>query len=175
MKIRRFRPKSRKYRVKDASKIEWSRLSNDQKHFRTLSLKVLANMRDGKSLMKSSREFGIDPRTVKGHIKSGIRKSRSRWRPRKMDRIERALVINENGRSKTIIVSDSTQATIIGQYHNAVKTFLETGDISLLKPFKKIIITDSKGRKHRLETRPNKLFEIHEAREDSEFFEIYGD
>lgn len=130
-------------------------------------------MRSGKSLTYSSKEFGLDKKTVKQHIKSAIRKKRERWVAKRTDRIERCLIINEKGQSIEIIVTNSKDASLIGEYHNAVKKFLETGDKSLLEKFKRRVIKDSKGKKHKLETNPDKLYEISEAREDEEFFEIY--
>jgi hypothetical protein len=159
--------------VKNLSKVKWNNLKPSQKRLRVLSLNVLTDMRNGKSLTSASKEFGLDKEIVKQHIKSAIIKKRERWVAKKIDRIERCLVINEKGKSRGIIVTNSKDASLIGEYHNAVKKFLETGDKSLLKKFKRRIIKDSKGKKHKLETNPDKLYEISEAREDEEFFEIY--
>ncbi len=158
---------------KDLSKKAWSRLTPKQKSERILALKVLSQMRERKSLSRASEEFGISPETAQSHIRSAIKKKRNRWVAKKHDRIQRQMVINEKGESKSIIVINSKDASLIGKYHNAVKQFLQTGDESLLKPFKNESIKDSRGRKHLLETNPQALFDIAEAREDAEFFEIY--
>ena len=44
-----------------------------------------------------------------------------------------------------------------------------------LKKFKKITIIDAKGKKHKLETNLDRLYEIDDEMEDVEFFEIYDD
>jgi hypothetical protein len=177
MKKPPFRSKTGRYgkTSRNLSKMGWFELSDSQKHTRSISLKVLSMMMGGKSLSSSAEELKISVKTVKTHVRSAIRKSHGRWKPKKTDGIERAMVINERGRSKTILVSDSAQASMIGKYHNAVKQFLETGDESLLWPFKKIRIVDSSGKKHKLETDPQKLYDIDDAKENSEFYDIYGE
>ncbi len=159
--------------IKNLSRVKWTKLRPAQKHNRVLSLKVLDMMRDNKSLTKSSKEVDLDIKTVKSHIWSGIRKYRRRWRPKKTDSIQREMIIYEKGIIKSIIVRNSKDASLIGKYHNAVKQFLVTGDIKLLKPFKRKVIIDANGKKHKLETDPDTLFEVAEMWEDEEFYEIY--
>jgi hypothetical protein len=162
-----------KLNIKNLSKVKWSKLKPEDKRLRILSLKVLNQMREGKSLTKSSKEFGLDKEIVKHHIKSAIRKKRERWMAKRFDRIERCLAINERGKSRKIITTNFKDASLIGEYHNAVKKFLETGDIKLLKKFKRRVIRDSKGKRHKLETKPESLYEISEMREEEEFLDIY--
>ncbi|MCD6476974.1 MAG: hypothetical protein J7K26_02285 [Candidatus Aenigmarchaeota archaeon] len=160
--------------IKNLSRIAWIKLNSIQKHNRVLSLKVLDMMRAKKSLTGASRELGLDIKIVKSHIKSAIRKYRGRWRPKRFDTIQREMIINSRGKTISIIVTNSKDASLIGRYHNAVKEFLKTGDVKLLKPFKGKVIIDVYGKKHKLETNPDKLFDIAEAREDEEFYTIYG-
>ncbi|MBI4177125.1 MAG: hypothetical protein HY516_02055 [Candidatus Aenigmarchaeota archaeon] len=161
--------------VKIPSNLKWSKLKPKDRYLRILSLKVLTEMRSGKSLTKSSKEYGLDKETAKIHLGSAIRKAKNRrWVSRKTDRIQRGMVINERGLSIEIIVTNSKDASLIGQYHSAVRRYLETGDKSILKKFKRRVIKDAKGKRHKLETSPKTLFEIAEAREDEEFYDIYG-
>ena len=68
----------------------------------------------------------------------------------KSDKIPREIIIKEDGNEIPIIVKNSKHASIIGQYHNAVRHFLDTGDNSKLKKFKKTRIkdVDSKHKRH---------------------------
>ena len=152
---------------------EWFELNPSGRHGRILSLKVLGNMRRGKSLRMASLEFGINPETAKRHIRSAIVKRHGRWIARRLDKIERCMNIYERGRIKSIRVTNSEDASIIGHYYNDVKKALETGDASVLRKYRGKILTDSEGKKHRLETKLDKIRDIEDSKEEPEFYEIY--
>lgn len=155
-------------------RLEWDFLTPRERELRSKALRVIAQMRrEGCSLTKASREGGISPQTVRRHTKA-VKKIDGRWKPTKYDRIERVMAINENGREVWLSVNDSRHASTIGRYHSAVRQFLETGDESILKPFKGKRFKDAKGNWHILETDPKKLYEIAERREEEEYFTIYG-
>jgi hypothetical protein len=160
-------------KTKDFSKVKWTKLKPKDRFIRILSLKVLDLMREGVSLRKASKEVGIDIETVKQHIRSAIYKRRGRWRAKKIDKIQREMNIYERGRIKSIVVTNSKDASLIGKYYNDVKKALETNDERILKKYKRRVIKDAKGKKHRLETRLEKILEIEEAKEEPEFWEIY--
>ena len=157
--------------VKELSRRAWNTLTPNQKASRKLALKVLSTMRQGKSLRYSANQFGIDINTATKHLRSALTKKKGKWIAKKLDRIQRSMLISTKGAQKTIVVANSNDASLIGQYHNAVKKFLRTGDESLLKPFKGKKVKDVKGKKYELETDPQNLFDIEEAKEDSEFHE----
>lgn len=94
-------------------------------------------------------------------------------RVKKSDQIPRLMLIDEDGREFPIIVRNSKDASVIGRYYNAKRNFLETGDASELKKFSKIKIKDADDNIHRLETNPEKIYEIEDRKEEPEFFEIY--
>lgn len=153
---------------------DWAFLTPREKALREKSLKVISNMRrKGYSLTRASREGGISPQTVKRYTRA-VKNINGRWKPTKYARIGRVMVINENGKEVWVTIKDSRYASMIGRYHSAVRQFLETGDVSFLKPFKGKRIKDAKGNWHTLETDPEKLYEIAEQREEEEFFTIYG-
>ena len=170
-----FLKKLLKLRIRDVDKssVKWFKLKPDEKHTRILSLKVLNEIRDGKSLIKACKELGISSKTARINLGSFIYKIKRRWRAKKFDRIQRRMNIYENGRIKSIIVTNSKDASLIGKYFNDVKKALETGDESILKKYKRRYIVDAKGKRHKLETRLEKIYEIEEAKEEPEFFEIY--
>jgi hypothetical protein len=151
----------------------WFELKPKDRHLRNLSLKILSEMREGKSLTRASKEIGLDREIVKQHIKSTIYKRKRRWRAREFDKIQRGMNIYERGRIKSIVVTNSKDASLIGKYYNDVKKALETGDESILRKYKKKVIRDAKGKKHKLETRLEKILEIEESKEEPEIWEIY--
>ena len=159
--------------IKDFSQIGWKNLKPRERTIRNLSLKVLDLMRDKKSLTKSSKEFGLERETVKQHISSAIFKRNSRWVAKKLDKIQRGMNIYTRGNIKSIVVPNSKHASLIGRYYNDVKKALETGNDSFLKKYKRRLIRDAKGKKHKLETRLDKIRDIEESKEEPEFYQIY--
>jgi hypothetical protein len=149
------------------------KLKPKDRSIRILALKVLDLMRDKISLTRASREVGLDVQTVKQHIRSAIYKRKGRWKAKRFDRIQREMNIYEKGRIKSIVVTNSKDASLIGRYYNDVKKALETGNEKILRKYKRRIVKDAKGKKRRLETRLEKIFEIEEAKEEPEFWEIY--
>ena len=161
--------------MKSISLIPWRELSASQKAERIRSLEVLRKMRSGDSLTSSSKEIGLSLSSSKSNLGRSIFKRSMRWKARKSDSIQRAMQIYEKGRVRSVIIRNSKDSSLIGEYYNAVRKYLETGDASYLKKFRRKTIIDSKGKKHKLETNPKKIREIEEAKESSEFFDIYSD
>ena len=161
-------------RIKSLSRIKWANLTSTQKSQRKLSLEVLRLMRKGNSFSSATKEIGLSPYLSKKNLGRYLKKGVGRYFSAKLDSIQRAMQIYENGKIKSIIVRNSKDASKIGEYFNEVRKTLR-GDSSGLKRFKKIVIKDSERKKHKLETKPEKIFDIEETKEDSEFFEVYDD
>lgn len=152
----------------------WLKLSPEEKVERVRSLEVLRLMRDGKSLAASSKSIGIKPETVKRNLGRFIYKRKGRWHAKKTENnIQREMQIYEKGRVASIIVKNSVAASLIGRYMNDVKRGLYYGEWSALGKYKRRIIADVKGKRHRLETRPEAIKEIELSMEDTEFIPIY--
>jgi hypothetical protein len=158
-------------KIKDVSKVSWKKLKN--RSMRILALKVLDLMRDKISLTKASKEVGLDKDVVKQNILSAIYRRKGVWKAKKSDRIQRGMNIYERGRIRSIIVRNSKDASLIGKYYNDVKKALETRDGKILRKYRRASIRDSKGKKHRLEIRLEKIFDIEESKEEPEFYQIY--
>jgi len=159
----------------DLSRKRWSRLTPQEKTRRNLSLEVLRRIRHGDSLAVSCEEAGISEKEAIKYLRSYLYKKKGRWIPKKHDSIERAMQIYENGEIRAIVIRGSKNSAVIGEYYNAVKNYLVSGDPSFLKPFKRKIIIDAYGNKHKLETDPDKIRDIEESKEEAEFFEVYSD
>ena len=61
---------------------------------------------------------------------------------------------------RELIVRGFEPASWAMSHRNAVKEFRDTGDISHLKPFEDVSITDVRGHSHDFETRPNVLYRL---------------
>ena len=152
-------------------KRSWNSLNKRQLSQREKSLDVLRKVRDGQSITNASRELHTTPNTV---IKNthAFKKVNGKWIAKSYDRISRIMSVYENGRQEWIEVRDSRTASRIGKYNSAVNEFLRTGNIHVLKPFRKPF-RDARGKSHYFETDPDKLYEIAEQQEEPEFYEIY--
>jgi hypothetical protein len=161
--------------MKFLNRIPWFRLSPLEKVNRILSLEVLRKMRVGSSLTSSSKDVGLSIYSSRRFLGNNLLKIKGRWKPTKTDSIQRSMRIYTRGKIKIIIVDKSKYANIIGEYFNGVRNYLESGSSDYLKPFKKKPVYDYKKIKYPLETNPQKVRDIEERKEDSEFFEIYSD
>lgn len=156
-------------------KKRWSLLTPRQKLHRELALQVLSEVRkNGNSLSRTSRELGISSRLVIRHTNAFKKEGTRKWVPKKYDRISRVMRINENGKESSIEIADSRRASLIGRYHSAIGSYLNTGNEHVLKPFRNKRIRDIEGRYHVFETDPERLREISERIEEPEFYEVYS-
>jgi hypothetical protein len=113
---------------------------------------VISRIRDGVSLRRASKEFGINPSTVVDQGRPAIRKKNGRYVATKTDRLLRVVsVLKAKGRME-IATRDSRQASLIGSHWAAVQRYLQTGDDSALLKFKKTRVLDASGKRHRLLT-----------------------
>ena len=115
---------------------------------------VIAKMRsEGASLTKASREFGLNPKTVKTRAGTALRKTKSgRYVPRPSDKLLRVLVIPDPQGQREVVVKDSIVASKIAEYSDAVQKFLRTGDSSRLKKFRRIRLLEENGQRIKLVT-----------------------
>src|SRR5437899_11346749 len=114
-----------------------SSLTKKQKLLRERSLVVLSQSRKtGKSPTRIARQIGISFRTVQNHTHA-FKKVNAKLIPKKFDKIQRTMLTAENGKLRSITVSDSRHARTIEMYHNAVKQYLNTSNTSKLKKFTK--------------------------------------
>lgn len=117
-------------------------------------VQVPAKMRSGEiSLPKAAREFGVRPYLVRHLASAAFRKlPNGRYVAKAVDRLLRILPIPSKKGLIEIALRDSRQASLIGEYWNAIDRYLATGDASGVKRFKKIRITDASGKRVRLLT-----------------------
>jgi hypothetical protein len=156
-----------------AWKLPLDRLSEGQARMRSLSRKVYSKMKnEGLSLESAASKVGITPRAVLNNL-NGFVKKYGRWMPKANYKNSADMLINSQGQRSFITVGDFRSASVIGQYHNAVRRFYETGDVRLLSPFVGRDVKDASGMSWKLETDSRTLYEIRERQEDEEFYDIY--
>ncbi len=108
---------------------------------------IVTKVREGSTLAEPCREFGRDVRTVRRLAKPALRKRRNgRWGAKRSDRLLRVLqIITPEGRQE-IGVRDSRQASMLGEYWNAVDRYRDTGDTSALQKFRGKHVIDADGK-----------------------------
>jgi len=156
------------------AKMKLSELTPKERNLRSKARKVFFDVKSGKSLEAASAEHHIKPETVRRHV-DGFVKESGRWRVKRIVKNEMSMRIYSRGREQHILVPDVRQASIIGRYNNAVKNYLRTHNESFLSPFVGLVITDSHGVAHRLETDPKALYMIWERKPEEQQRPIYDD
>lgn len=147
-------PRNKKLRGPRTSK-QYLALSDVQKDRYENATHVITKMRsEGISLTKAAREFGLSPRIVKARAGSALRKTKSgRYVPRPRDKLLRVLVIPGSPHGQLeVAVKDSTVASKLAEYSIAVDRYIHTGDVSGLKPFRRLKLLDEKGKRIKLLT-----------------------
>jgi len=148
-------------------------LRPNEKVLRKKSLSILNRIRRGENLRNVINDSQISDKNLLKHLGNNIKIKNHMIKVTKTDKIPRQMIISEKGKEISIIVKNSKDASKIGQYHNAKRQFLESGNSSSLKKFKKIKIKDVDGKLHQFETNLKKIIEIEDRKEEPEFFDIY--
>ena len=148
-------------------------LKPKERSLRNESLSILNRVRRGEKYPDVIEKSNISERILEKYLGNYLKIKDDSVKVTKSDKIPREMIISENGLDIPIIVKNSKDASIIGQYHNAKRHFLQTGDSSKLNKFKKIKLRDVDGKSHQLETNPDKIIEIEDSKEEPEAFEIY--
>jgi len=158
----------------DPSLKGWGTLSPDEKAERNRMLEVLRNLRKGASLNEATRETGVPFQDARTYLQHNLYKLSGRWKARRTDTIQRHMNFYAWGKGEiAITVTNSKDASLIGQYFADVRNALDSGDESSLQKFKNKTITDVSGKKHKFEIRLKKLHEIEDKKETPEVWAVY--
>lgn len=125
--------------------------------------KALRFLRAGNSQGLAARSAGVSVRRFRRFIRQGKLASYRGRHWRFSDRRRRQVVAITTRGEKQFFVRGFEAASWAMSHRNAVKQFLATNDLSLLTPFEGKSLSDTRGRKHSLETRPNKLYRLAHA------------
>lgn len=135
----------------------WARLGQRQKDAYDRVLEALTiQRRDKVSMTTAAGEAETSIRTIRKYAGSAIdRESSGRYRVRSADRLVRPMrIVGTNGTVEAT-VRGSQVASLNARHANAVKRYLNTGDVSVLVPF-----TGKRVAGHVLETDPDRLDEL---------------
>jgi hypothetical protein len=93
--------------------------------------------RKGLALRTAARDEGTDPRTVLRYVGSALRQRgyRERYRPTAYDRLLRTLNVLTPSGTVAVTVRASGTASRIAEYMNAVRTYVNKGELSALARF----------------------------------------
>jgi len=118
---------------------------------------VISRIRDGVSLQKASKEFGIAPSVIVKLGRPALRKKKGRYVATKTDRLLRVVTTLGAKGKKVIATRDSRQASLVGGHWAAVQKYLQTGDDADLLKFKNKRAIDASGNRHRFLTNLEEL------------------
>jgi hypothetical protein len=134
-----------------------------------LALKVL---RQEKSLTAAAREAKVSPERLRRYAteKNIIERRGRRWIVRQQ--LPRRMLLFSDGTVIQVVVGDFASASKVGRFMSAVSTFLRTNNPAGLRRFDGASVADISGRTHPFETRPNTLYRLASAHDQS-FEHIY--
>ncbi len=150
-------------------------LRPDERTLRNTALRARTQLKKNPNLKSVLKSEGISKENLLKYLGDAITIEGNSVRVKRFDKIPREMIIDEAGEEFPIIITNSKHGSIIGKYHNAKRHFLQTGDSTQLRKFKKVKIKDADGSIHTLETNPSKIIDIEGRKEEDEFFEIYQD
>ena len=144
---------------------QYSALSaEDQEQWNRVAHVIQKVRREKISVTQASKEFGVNRKKVIQLSGSALRKRKNgRYEAKPFDRLLRVLVIPSSDGLKEIAVRDSRTASKIAGYSDAVHRFLQTGDESKLRTFRRLRINDATGNPIKLLTDKQELIRLGSA------------
>ena len=139
------------------------------------AMHAVSRMRaDGFSLAQAVREYKLDRRTVLRLAGSALRKDKGgHYVAKASDRLLRILHVPTANGLQEIATRNSRHASSLAEYWDAVQRYLQKGDASGLRRFRRIRITDASGKRVRLLTDTEELDRLGHAGALS-FESLYG-
>jgi len=133
---------------------------------------ALKTLRQEKSLTAAARAAKVSPERLRRYASEReiIEKQGRRWAVR--HELPRRMLLFSNGRTLQVVVGDFDAASKIGRYMSEVGEFLRTNKPAGLQEFEGASVTDVSGKAHPFETRPNALYRLASAHDQS-FEHIY--
>jgi hypothetical protein len=166
--------KALRLRDYDLSESPWNDLSPEEKRERLLSLELLRAMRKGEHFSPKLRGLGLSRDTAVKHLGLNLRKERGYWHVTLGDRIEAEMLMYDREKGKIpVLTARSTDRTRIAQYHAFVRIAIERNNPEVLRQFEQMVVIDAAGNRYQFVTDLDQLFEIKDAEEEPEFFEVY--
>jgi hypothetical protein len=134
-----------------------------------IAFKVL---RQEKNLTAAARAAKVSPERLRHYAAQGdlIERQGRRWAMRQ--ELPRRMLLFSGGRALQVVVRDFASASKIGRFMSAVSVFLRTNKPTGLREFEGVSVTDVSGKTYVFETRPNALYRLASAHDQS-FEHIY--
>lgn len=134
-----------------------------------LALRVL---RQEKSLTVAAREAKVSPERLRRYAteKNIIERRGRRWVVRQQ--LPRRMLLFSKAEKVQVVVGDFASASKVGRFMSAVSAFLRTNNPAGLRQFAGVSVADISGKIHPFETRPNALYRLASAHDQS-FEHIY--
>lgn len=112
----------------------------------------------GLSLPQASRQLGVSRDTVLNLAPSAFTKKRGRYQVKPVDHLLRVLVIPGKKGLREVVLRDSREASLVGQYWSAVdKALGPTQDTTAFRKLLRKTVMDEKGKRVRLLTNLDEL------------------
>lgn len=125
---------------------------------RERALEAVALMRrEDLSLDAAASRVGTHPAVVILYANQALKKVGDEYEALPSDKLERGLAFPTTTGSATVVVGSSEDATAIGEYFNAVRSYVRTGDASKLADFAGQSVTDVDGKQWPFITDPRVL------------------
>ena len=129
-------------------------------------------MRQSGSQSAAAKAFNISSERLRRFVRENSLAQRSGRNWTFTDDRPREMQVISGGDIRMMKLGGFDQASLNGRHLAAVKSFLSTNDIELLREFDGQAVVDAKGKSHPLETDPNVLHRL-AAQGDQVFHEIY--
>jgi hypothetical protein len=133
---------------------------------------ALKRLRQTNNQTRAAKEAGVSAERFRRFLRDNSLAERRGKRWHIADNRHRQMTVITSGEERQVTLRDAEQASLNGEHLNAVKGFLRTNDIDLLRPFEGRSVIDAKGKAHPLETDPNGLYRLAHA-EGEVFHEVY--
>ncbi len=133
---------------------------------------ALKRLRQTNNQARAAKEAGISAERLRRFLRDNSLAERRGGRWQITDNRRRRMTVITEGEERQITLRDAEQASLNGEHLNAVKAFLRTNDIDLLRPFQGRSVIDAKGNAHPLETNANAIYRLSHAGSEV-FHEIY--
>jgi hypothetical protein len=129
-------------------------------------------LRQEKNLTAAARAAKVSPERLRHYAaqRDLIERQGRRWAVRQ--ELPRRMLLFSGGRALQVVVGDFASASKIGRFMSAVSAFLRTNNPAGLREFEGVSTADVSGKTHIFETRPNALYRLASAHDQS-FEHIY--
>lgn len=132
---------------------------------------ALKALRRTRSQSGAAREAGVSVERFRKFLRDNRLAEREGRNWVFLDQRPRQMTALTTKGATVITVAGFDAASVVGRHDAAVKAFIDTNDAALLAPFKGLSVTDTAGRTHFLETRPNTIHRL--ANSEFEAFEMF--